>query len=54
MGNAADVKLVALVNESNTGQLLVGREYALYADVSGRLFYENNYIPLLIARYTRD
>ena len=54
VGNASDVKLVALINESNTGQFLVGQEYALYADVSGRLFYQNNYIPMLIARYTRD
>ena len=54
VGNDADVKLVALINESNMGQFLVGQEYALYADVEGRLFYDNAYIPLLTARYTRD
>ncbi len=54
VGNDSDVKLVALVNESNMGQFLVGQEYALYADVSGRLFYNNKYIPMLIARYTKD
>ena len=54
VGNDADVKLVALVNETNVGQLMVGREYALYADVSGRLYYDTGYIPMLIARYTKD
>ncbi|MBQ3760942.1 MAG: zinc ribbon domain-containing protein [Clostridia bacterium] len=54
VGNNADIKLVALINESNEGQFLVGNEYALYADVEGRLFYNNSYIPCLIARYTRD
>ena len=54
VGNDSDVKLVALVNESNAGQFLVGQEYALYADVEGRLFYKSSYIPLLTARYTKD
>ena len=54
VGNDADVKLVALINESNAGQFLVGQDYALYADVEGRLFYNATYIPLLTARYTRD
>ena len=54
VGNDADVKLVALENQSNVGRLLPGEEYALYADVAGRLFYDSNYIPYLIARYSRD
>ncbi len=54
VGNAQDVKLVALENQSNVGRLLQGEEYAMYADVAGRIFYNDNYIPYLIARYSRD
>lgn len=54
VGNENDVKLVALENQSNVGQLAVGNEYAIYADVAGRLFYNDKYIPYLIARYDRD
>ncbi len=54
VGNAQEVKLVALENQSNVGRLLQGEEYAMYADVAGRIFYDDNYIPYLIARYSRD
>ena len=54
VGNNTDVKLVALENQSNVGNLAQGNEYAVYADVSGRLFYGDKYIPALIARYNRD
>ncbi len=54
VGNDSDVKLVALENQSNVGRLLAGEEYAMYADVVGRIFYNDNYIPYLIARYSRD
>ena len=54
VGNSENVKLVALENQSNIGQLLVGNEYAMYADVSGRIFYKTDYIPCLITRYSKD
>lgn len=54
VGNDADVKLVALENQSNVGRFNVGSEYAVYADVAGRIFYDTNYVPYLIARYSRD
>ncbi len=54
VGNVNDVKLVALENQSNVGNLAQGNEYAVYADVAGRIFYNDKYIPYLIARYDRD
>lgn len=54
VGNNTDVKLVALDNQSNIGTLNVGNEYAMYADVSGRIFYKTDYIPCLITRYSKD
>jgi len=54
VGNDSDVKLVVLENQSDIGRFNVGEEYAVYADVSGRLFYSDNYYPYLIARYSRD
>ncbi len=46
-------QLVILQNESEIGTLNVGGQYALYADVAGRLIYNANYYPYLIARYTQ-
>ena len=54
VGNDENVKLVALDNQSNIGTLKQGEEYAMYADVVGRIFYEDNYVPALVTRYSKD
>lgn len=43
--------LVVLINESNTGTPIIGREYSAYAHVEGRYMYKANYYPLLTTLY---
>lgn len=40
-----------LENLSSLGSVSDGGKYRAYADVSGRYFYNNEYIPMLVARY---
>lgn len=40
-----------LENLSSLGSVNDGVAYKAYADVSGRYFYNNDYIPMLVARY---
>lgn len=44
-------QLLILENLSSLGSVSDGGKYRAYADVSGRYFYNNEYIPMLVARY---
>ena len=44
-------QLVVLINESNTGTPIIGRDYSAYAHVEGRYMYNAVYYPLLTTLY---
>lgn len=50
VGPAGTQQIVILQNDTTISPSL-GPKYTSYADVAGRYFYQNQYFPLLIARY---
>ncbi len=46
-----DPKYVILENDTSLTSPTLGPSYSAYADVSGRYYYQENYYPLLVARY---
>lgn len=51
VSKTAEAQWIVLQNQSNTGTMNVGAKYSVYADVSGRYFYNAAYYPMLTARY---
>ena len=51
VSKSGDPQYLALENETTLSSPSMGPTYSAYADVSGRYFYQDNYYPLLIARY---
>jgi len=51
VSTTGEPQLIMLENQSSLGSVRVGDSYKAYADVSGREFYKNTYIPKLVARY---
>ena len=46
-----DPQYVVLQNDTSLASPTLGPSYSAYADVIGRYFYQDNYYPMLIARY---
>ena len=46
-----DPQYVVLQNDTSLSSPTMGPSYSAYADVAGRYFYQDNYYPMLIARY---
>jgi len=51
VSTSGEPQLIILENESSLASVRVGDMYKAYADVNGRMFYNNQYIPMLVARY---
>ncbi len=51
VSTTGEPQLLMLENLSSLGSVNDGVAYKAYADVSGRYFYNNDYIPMLVARY---